>query len=988
MKFNQQNCFIGITVAVIFVTIFIVWFGYINHTSDRLYFSITQFDLPDRNDFTIGENSDVCYINVPEKYMTVSYEKDTFLYKINNTDSCLYYKINNINPNLHEIGKDSIITIFNIPLTGDSIFRRLGNFNNEYYMLKDVLTDRLTPEMRNSIDNGQIEFNSFIQKKADKYMLVILDKFTRINEVGYCYSKTYPQSAEFKIQFFKMNSWSVKKQEKRICDYLQFCDNKTYLSDSIRTYFAKPVQIFTEWGAGHILIKRNDLHFSVTFPKAITTTIPMDRIKATADSSETGVYLKQMLKSYPMPTDFYIPAFSNALSEYVCELSEVKSNNLIFQKANSRDTIYLATSGSFIPKIKINNQQLVTGSITYKTRILNKAFYWSKHWLLALAWFVLMVILFLSFPKSANGNTAEKVKNARYYILGLFTLFWFFLNQKLMIAEKLTFTYPFFENIYPVSYLTTLFSLFALFLLIILINRVYFNISNSNELGMKNDDFIKWAIPTKLKFLKKLNDKKVVNFDHWFSKILIPIGIFLFCLYATYNIIEDFIKPIWNSYLSSEISIFDPTSNAFNDNHFSVFWSVGFWVSMFFVLFAISPKWVSKIHKKLLLRLSKIKNPIKLDFNKKRNWIYLIMFIMLCPIALRGNFSTAFSVLILIYVLSFVMKKNTELMPNINDRFEFFIFKKWNFKKNGNTRNNNKFSWSINWFKHNFIRHKLWLWIIKTLSLCCFFVVIGISDLGFFINVFGIGITWIFLIFSCAKYNSVSGKLNNQILNTNFILGLLFGISFVVLFGWGYVNHLSNPENIDYKRGTRRIQNCIGPNQVKNAGYSYSESDMQWMEVMRHYAEKVDAGMGDNYDIYSEDNNFHPLVSSGQSPVVMNDVCVPGVYLGSLRWIGWFALLFGLIVLGILVYWFSIGDTWRRNPQNFEINRRLIGRLLAGNMWIGVTLYLVASYYWKVPFTGRLIPGFGVDAVGEALEIIVLFSFMCALFNPYKSKNI
>jgi hypothetical protein len=193
------------------------------------------------------------------------------------------------------------------------------------------------------------------------------------------------------------------------------------------------------------------------------------------------------------------------------------------------------------------------------------------------------------------------------------------------------------------------------------------------------------------------------------------------------------------------------------------------------------------------------------------------------------------------------------------------------------------------------------------------------------------------------------------------------------------------------------------PERVKEAGYLYTESDMQWMEIMRHYAEKVEKGRGDNYDIYGEDNNFHQLVSSGQSPVILNDVCVPGVYLGSLRGYGWLGLLFGVLALGILVYWFSIGDTWRNDKWDvengdlekkppFEITQRSIGRLLAGNLWIFVTLYLLWSYYWgdfiiNMPFTGRLIPGFGVDAVGEALEIIVLFAFMCALHNPYKSNQ-
>jgi hypothetical protein len=989
MKSKLQNWFIGMTVATILATISIVWFGYINATNDRLYFSITQFDLPNSNDFTIGENSDVCFKGIPEKYMTVSYDKGAFSYKINNTDSCLYYKINNENINLYEIGKNSIITIFNIRVTGDYILRRLKDFDDDYYMLKDLFADRLTLKLRNSVNNGEIEFNSFIQKKNGEYRLVILDKSTRINNVGYCYSKTLSQGSELKIQFFKMKSWSIKKQEKG------FWDNKN-LSDNIRTYFAKPVQVFTDWGAGHILIKRNDSHFSVIFPKAITTTIPIDGItKASGDSSKTGVYLKQMLRSYyPLPTDFYIPAFSNALSEYVCELSGVKKNNLIFQELEKKDTLLLSTSGSFIPKINAENQQLVAGGITYKTRVLNKAFYWSKHWVLAVVWLVLGVVLFLSFPESGGGSQAEKVQDMRWYILGMFTLFWFFLNQKLLIAEKLTFTYPYFENIYPVAYLTNLFSLFTIFLLIIVINRSFLNNTSLKYITIKKGLFSKTKKDIQLK----------INYN-WIWKSIISIFIIFLCVKTYNSITESFVSPIWNSYLKEEISFLDPLSNAIKDNHFSVFYFVGCALFVLMLIFNLSflEKAISWIEKKfslidnMNLKFQNIKMKLQ-----NINLIYRIIiigiiigiFIGICVFVLRENYSTALAVLTLLIVLSRLMEILAPTIPAPDDRYMWKRFLVWEIKCQDNPDYRPfkgkilyGISTNLEWYKTNLLTHKLWLWIVVTLAFVCLFVLIGISDFGFFVNIFGIAATWIFLIFCFSKVKSGSGKNNIRILNWNFGLGLIVGIlvmSFVVV---RIFNLYSNTEKIDYSRGSRRIQNCISSSEVKKAGYLYSESDMQWMEVMRYYAEKVEAGRGKDYDIYSEDNNFHSLVSTGQSPVILNDVGIPGVYLGSMRGWGWFGLLFGVFALGFFVYLFSIGDTWRQEPRAFTINRQLIGQLLAGNLWIGVTLYLLASYYWIVPFTGRLIPGFGVDAVGEALEIIVLFAFMCTLNNPYNQDK-
>ncbi|MDR2563845.1 MAG: hypothetical protein LBC98_07865, partial [Prevotellaceae bacterium] len=557
-------------IAIVIVTVSIIC-AYIRNTSDRLYFSITQFDLPERKLFNIGKNSDVCYAGVPENYMSVEYKDGGFSYKINHTDSCLYYKINNKNPNSHIFSENSTVRIFGINYQAKDVINFLKDFKNEYFMLNDVLavvdTNWTTSVHHQAITSGDSYFNSFLYRKGGKgaFSIIILDKHTILNDtIRYCDASEHlsnsQQSAElkqslknteFKIQFFKMKSWSTKRQK------------KGYLYNNERSYFAKSEQMFTEWGAGHILIKRNENNFSVTFPKAITTTIARKKVEETIKASQVGVYLKQMLKSYPMPTDFYIPDFSNALSEYVCELTPDK---LIFQESNKRDTVTLQTSGSIIPQIDIKDQTLELGKIRYKARILNASFYWSKHYVLFLVWLVLAGILFLAFPVSGT----EKVKDVRYYITGMFTLFWFFLNQKLLIAEKLTFTYPYFEKIYPVSYLTNLFSLFAVFLLILLINKVYFKVVKSNEKGFKNNDYLRWKFSSKRRFLKKWNAKLIVNFDSWFWKTVLVGGIIATCYFAVNKININFISPIWSSYLSGEISIFNPLSDAMNDNHFTV----------------------------------------------------------------------------------------------------------------------------------------------------------------------------------------------------------------------------------------------------------------------------------------------------------------------------------------------------------------------------------------------------------------------------------
>jgi hypothetical protein len=914
---NRTNlAFILLTVAALIVT-FCITIAYIDNTTERLFFSITKFELPEGNRFSIGENSDVCYAGVPEGYMTVGYENNGFSYEINEAEPCLYYFVNNVNPNRHPLRPNSILRIPGLPpLNGDLILGLLKHYKNEYYMLVNVLRDRIQPEMLQEIESGDMEFNSFIHKQGENYSLIILDPYTTIDGVGYCYANALPEGNEFKIQFFQMKSWSTGNQSD---------GNQRYLSDSIRSYYAKPVQLFTEWGAGHVLVRRTDENrFAVTFPKAITTTIPIEKIRETGEESEMGVYLKQMLKSYPMPTDFYIPAFSDAFSEYVCELTP---DRLFFQEQNRRDTTALQLSNGWIPAMDIRTQELELGQITYKAQILDGGFYGSKHVVLFLAYLVLSVVLFVSFPKSRT----EKVKNVRWYLLGMFTLFWFFLNQKLLIAEKLAFTYPYFEKIYPTAYLSVLFSLFIVFLLIILVNQSHID-----------NDELKYVESVRMPSLFRRMGIKEISIHIRFSLIQRVVTVVLIAGTVCFVFVQmygSFVQPIWGSYPAEDVSGLWKfwnwqTIHALNDNHFSVWVMLGGVLALLLVVFVFS---LSKPVKKTGAWCSRIEEG--LFGSTARTMVSVFMCIVIAGIvAVLGNVGTAVAALSIVFFLRILMQRQLE----------------------------------------NSVK-KSFGWLSVALLFCCFFVGIGLlSDFGFLIYVFGIVTCWFILMFSSTQYE-------DQPLKPLFWL-LIVGVG-VCFLGIQTARFLPDPENIDYNRSVRRIHNYLDADRVKETGYLYSESDMQWMEIMRYYAEKANRGQGSNYDIYGEDNNFHSLVASGQSPVILNDLSVPGVYLGSLRCWAWVGLLFGVTALSVFVFWFSIGDNWRKDPNDFEITPRLIGRLLASQLWLGATLYLLASYYWKVPFTGRLIPGFGVDAVGEALEIIILFAFMCALHDPFAPKQ-
>ena len=83
-----------------------------------------------------------------------------------------------------------------------------------------------------------------------------------------------------------------------------------------------------------------------------------------------------------------------------------------------------------------------------------------------------------------------------------------------------------------------------------------------------------------------------------------------------------------------------------------------------------------------------------------------------------------------------------------------------------------------------------------------------------------------------------------------------------------------------------------------------------------------------------------------------------------------------IVMLCIIVVWHNM-----RMPELSGLvhtSPQLVWRTLAVMMWAGTSIYLYASYIGGVPFTGRLCPGLGVDAVGEAIESTLLLAFMTA----------
>ena len=198
-------------------------------------------------------------------------------------------------------------------------------------------------------------------------------------------------------------------------------------------------------------------------------------------------------------------------------------------------------------------------------------------------------------------------------------------------------------------------------------------------------------------------------------------------------------------------------------------------------------------------------------------------------------------------------------------------------------------------------------------------------------------------------------------------------------------SNMFNPEDVNYSRMSRRVMLYSNFEELQKSGYRYSESDAEFMVIMSHYMQGDSLASHDSDPLSNEAHFIHPSISSGQSPVVLNDLSVPIAFFGSyghlMTRLVYFALL-ALLMWIVLRYTFILPYGNRNGIDKLYMPRAMQWRLLAMFMWVGTTLYLYLSYVDWLPFTGRLNPGYGVDAVGEALESAFLLAFMASVATP------
>lgn len=269
------------------------------------------------------------------------------------------------------------------------------------------------------------------------------------------------------------------------------------------------------------------------------------------------------------------------------------------------------------------------------------------------------------------------------------------------------------------------------------------------------------------------------------------------------------------------------------------------------------------------------------------------------------------------------------------------------------------------------IRFKSWFWIVFP-ALFAFGAIAQLwkHDGGYFINVILFPIILSLIIFWLYKYysNADSGINREKTKLDRIKSGVITLFIALALSVSAYVIS-QNYNPLESGRMGSRFTSFFDFNTVHEYGIRESEKQAQFFAELSKYS------YPSKYNTYEP---IHPGISSFIDPVVKNDLSVPFGLIYQFRETWWIPVL-GLILIWSIIFFSvlrtTITPTANSNNQRYFTQYAII-RIYCACMLVGSGLWLIASYYNIVPFTGRLIFGLGQDSIAEVFETIFLFSYM------------
>lgn len=1016
----------AIVAAILGLSITICAWMAFHNIKPKFAFMIDAVEVGGADSLTIGSGSDVCFKGAPADYLVVHANKDGSMDWRKNPiykDSLEYIKINNYNPNRHEVRNDaSQQIVFNLPygkgddgrdsiwkvtLTGADIWKAWNDWGGQQNILarhlaaemrlKGKVSDEEARKLRLQLDNRDVKsfFNatySSFPKHLTSIRLVILDNFTTIDSLGYkaagnTFTDNSPKApnaeipAEFqnccKVQFVNISSSCYRTPK----------DDGYFQIDGVN-YVMKTPPMLSEWGAGHVMLRHTQKGMCATFPKAIGYVGSVDSLRDVAKKSSGLVTLRQNGTNFPTAGDLYLPQFSGAFGQDICNLHfNDGSNTVVISDANNNKSSIAPRTFSFLPTLQ--KIQLRSGSNTIDCRagIIDGAFFMSYLWLPLCATLIFLFIILgpvSPFRIKTYGSGVYSNKQLRQlptYLACLFSIAMGYCVCKSLIAIKLSYSFPYFEKITAITPVSTTLMLIVAFTCVMIFNHAVMTYRAPQQDASRKR--------------RKIESRGRA----WLAWGLVA-ALFAATVYTFFFILDPATSgAVKDSYFSHEWDItskwWSESAYGVLDNHRTIPYALIFVETLLLVVSALSiifsrqllklwkkleafvafyNRWVDKFNALIgLPKLSAAYDRAAKRHGKSGIWKWTIgsAFCQAIGVMVRtlwpghivlivamafigpalGNFGTALITLCVIVGLCRALTSVRIANPQ---------------------RPQDGGCSAVTAF--------------LAMVAIAFAYMLGamVADNGYMTNLVGF-IMAVFCFFNIIdrpgyESNEVKKAHRHERLWISFIT--FAATAFVVAMPFICSHFLSSTEP-NYSRSIRRVMLYSDFGNLQRSGYRYAESDAEFMVIMSHYMQTQSDGDALNNDTHQ----LHPSVSTGQSPVVLNDLSAPAAFFGAYGARPATAVYFlMLLALLILVIHFSVN--YDPEPGQPRLTRAMQWRILAVFMWVGTSYYIYFSYIDWLPFTGRLNPGFGVDAVGEALESAVLLAFMGAvtLYKPEEFK--
>lgn len=871
---------------------------------------------------------------------------------------------------------------------------------------------------------------SFFEKQEGTLVMVILDENSTIRSPKSLLCENEP--GDTLIQYQRKGRTSSDGETSRCCkvqffDITDYCYKNDYSEDGFFkidsvNYVMKATVKLTEWGAGHAMIKsRHDDSMnclSVFYPKPITFVGSADTLRDRSRQSSGLVTLKQNNKSFPTKSDLFLPTFSNAINYDLCNIEFNQGNDTIKVRDNNFNIFVVEENafsfsnikGAIIPTLK--RVKLHSGNDILNCRL---GFIGQKfiHSYLFLTLIVLIVLLCLVWwpwnPKKSPLKLSDsyvynpqQLKHYQLFITMLLLVCMSYCICKSLIALKLSYTYPYFEKITGVIPASTSLMMLLFFSLSMVLNRTFVKqkpIGNLINWGVTAILYIAlWFVffnvidPTISQGLKDsyfdheisisscpLNWAEMVGVNDThrsvvYTLILVEGAVLLLWLsFGVWSFISSirFFKKMENSCFTHCRLCFDKLRSLFDGSSLIVTFSnkirslfrwvliIASWmvVAVFFWRINMTYCWNYSLGGKIALILlvfalitlgicffipfvyKAFCKTIKTLFP----WHFMILGILMVLGNVSGNFSTAFITLVVILGLSKALSSTVSEMEQSMHNGEIVS------------------------------RHCI---LCQMFFITLFYIGCAmVGDNGYLTNYLGFFMCifiFFFLVERPDEFDSYASETETR--REKIWVPVLMTVLVIYIVALPMLcSFLFSPEKVDYSRMSRRLMLYSNFDELQKSGYRYSESDAEFMVILSHYMQQ-----GGNNDPLSNDSHcLHTSVSTGQSPVVLNDLSAPIAFFGSY---GIMSTSIVYFILLALLTWLVLTYSYGYQDDNSTLlTLSMQWRLLALMMWVGTSLYIYFSYIDCLPFTGRLNPGLGVDSVGESLETAILLAFMTAV---------